>query len=72
MKNHNWEYKKVSKLCGEAAFNYIIRAIDDALKNNISAVVTGPINKESINLAGKKYSGHTEILLNIQKQKIML
>ena len=69
LKNHNWEYKKVSKLCGEAAFNYIIRAIDDALKNNISAVVTGPINKESINLAGKKYSGHTEIFAEYTKAK---
>ena len=56
-----WEYKKSSALCGEASFQYVVRGIKEALNKNVQAVVTAPINKESINLAGHKYSGHTEI-----------
>ena len=54
-------YKKVQKLCGEASFQYIIKAIDLAMTGKLHAVVTGPINKEAINEAGHNYSGHTEI-----------
>ena len=58
---NSWEYKKPQALCGEASFNYVIKAIDLALKHKISAVITAPINKESIHMAGHHYSGHTEI-----------
>ena len=54
-------YKKVQKLCGEASFQYIIKGIELALAGDIQAVVTGPINKEALNAAGRNYSGHTEI-----------
>ncbi len=58
---NSWKYKMPQVLCGEASFNYIIKAIDLALKHEISAVITAPINKESIHMAGHHYSGHTEI-----------
>ena len=54
-------YKKVQALCGEASFQYVIKGIEMASSGKLHAVVTGPINKESINLAGRHYSGHTEI-----------
>ena len=57
----SWSYKKVCKTSGEASFNYIVKAIELAMDKKAQAVVTGPINKESINLAGHHYSGHTEI-----------
>ncbi|MDR1376308.1 MAG: 4-hydroxythreonine-4-phosphate dehydrogenase PdxA [Synergistaceae bacterium] len=57
----SFEYKKVQKLCGEASFQYVVKGIELAMKKEIQAVVTGPINKESVNLAGHHYSGHTEI-----------
>lgn len=56
-----WEYKKPSKLCGEASFQYVTYAIELAKQRKISAVITAPINKEAINMAGHAYSGHTEI-----------
>ncbi|MDR2746103.1 MAG: 4-hydroxythreonine-4-phosphate dehydrogenase PdxA, partial [Treponema sp.] len=56
-----YRYGQVSALSGEASFQYVIRAIKDALSGLIDAVVTGPINKEAINLAGRRYAGHTEI-----------
>lgn len=56
-----WTYKKVCRLSGEASFRYIQEAIAFAMAGRCAAVVTGPINKEAINLAGHHYSGHTEI-----------
>jgi 4-hydroxythreonine-4-phosphate dehydrogenase len=61
LKSGSWEYKKVCRLCGEASFHYILKGIDLAMNKQVHAVVTGPINKEAINLAGYHYSGHTEI-----------
>ena len=56
-----WQYKSVCKNSGEAAFQYIVKGIALAMERKVDAVVTGPINKEAINLAGHHYSGHTEI-----------
>ena len=61
LKPNGWEYKKVSALCGEASFQYVVYAIELAKRHEIEAVITAPINKESINMAGHHYSGHTEI-----------
>lgn len=62
-----WEYGKVDRICGEAAYSYITYAIDLAIKNIIDGVVTGPINKEAFNLAGYHFSGHTEIFAHQTK-----
>ena len=51
----------VSAACGSAAFQYIEKAIALAQEKAIAAVVTGPINKEALNLAGHPFAGHTEI-----------
>jgi len=64
----SWPYKKVGALQGEAAFNYVKKATELAIDKRINAIVTGPINKESINLAGYHYSGHTEILADLTHQ----
>ena len=54
-------FGKVSKMCGEAAFQYVVKVIDLAMKGEIDATVTNALNKEAINMAGHHYSGHTEI-----------
>jgi len=69
MKAGSWEYKKVCKTSGAAAFRYIILGIQLALEHKVDAVVTGPINKEAINLAGHHYSGHTEIFADFTGTK---
>lgn len=51
----------VSASCGNASFSYITEAIKLALESELDAVVTGPINKEALNLAGHHFAGHTEI-----------
>lgn len=57
-----YPYSSVLKLTGEAAFSYVEKAIQLALDNKIDAIVTAPINKEAIQLAGHNFPGHTEIL----------
>ena len=51
----------ISKKSGDASFRYVEKAIRDALEKKISAVVTCPISKEAVNLAGHHFAGHTEI-----------
>jgi len=52
---------KISKMAGSAAFEAVREAIRLAMADKVDATVTGPISKESINLAGHRFSGHTEI-----------
>ena len=54
---------------GKAAFDYIWTGIDLALQNRIRAIVTAPINKEALRLAGFRYPGHTEILADFSETK---
>ena len=53
---------QVSPKAGKAAVEFLLEAINLALNQEIHAIVTAPINKEAINLAGHYYQGHTEIL----------
>jgi 4-hydroxythreonine-4-phosphate dehydrogenase len=57
----SWKLGEVSKEAGEAAFRYVEAGIQLALKNEVDADVTAPINKEAIQLAGHHFPGHTEI-----------
>ncbi len=52
---------KVSAVCGEAAFRYVIAGIDAGLAGEVDAVCTGPLNKEALHAAGHRFPGHTEI-----------
>ena len=47
--------------CGKAAYEYIITGINLALAGSVDAIVTCPINKEALKMAGIPYPGHTEI-----------
>jgi 4-hydroxythreonine-4-phosphate dehydrogenase len=58
---------KVSAACGRAAYIYIEKAIEAALAGKIEGVVTAPIHKESLNLSGVKFPGHTEIFTALTK-----
>ena len=62
---HSWDYGKISVAAGEAAFRYVEKAVALAMEKSLAAIVTGPINKEAINLAGHHYAGHTEILAHL-------
>lgn len=54
--------REVSALAGDAAFQYLVSAIQLVQKGFADAIVTAPLNKEALHLAGHHYPGHTEIL----------
>jgi len=47
---------------GAASFSFIKAAVSYVTSGKASAVVTAPISKESLHLAGIKFPGHTEML----------
>lgn len=53
---------KLSADAGRAAVDYVFRACDLATAGAVQAVVTAPLNKEAMHLAGFQYAGHTELL----------
>jgi len=53
---------QVSAEAGRAAFDFLCRAIDEALMGRAHALVTTPLHKEGLRAAGLAYPGHTEIL----------
>ncbi len=53
---------KISAEAGRVAGRSVEWAARAALRGDISAIVTAPLNKESLRAAGFKYPGHTELL----------
>ena len=49
----------------DAAYRYIVSAAQMALANEVSALVTAPINKEWLNRAGHRFPGHSELLAEL-------
>ena len=56
-----FEYRKVSAMCGQAAYDYIAKSIEITMSGQADAVATTPINKESLHAAEVPFIGHTEI-----------
>ncbi len=53
---------RIDARAGEAAFQALITALDFALAGRVAGLVTAPLNKKALWLAGHRYPGHTEIL----------
>jgi len=53
---------QVSNATGRASIEYVEVGVQHALKGEIDALVTAPINKAAIRLAGCPFIGHTELL----------
>lgn len=54
-------FGKVCGMCGKAAYEYIAKSIELAMNQEVLAVATPPINKESLRAGNINYIGHTEI-----------
>ena len=54
---------EISKHTGEAAYHYLTDAIDATLAGHFDGIVTCPLHKEALSLAGVTHPGHTEILV---------
>jgi 4-hydroxythreonine-4-phosphate dehydrogenase len=64
---HNIDIEQVGRghVCpevGKAGYEYLERAAQYALKNEVGAIVTPPLNKEALSEAGWIGIGHTELL----------
>jgi 4-hydroxythreonine-4-phosphate dehydrogenase len=55
----------LSGAAGRAAYDIIVRAVDDARRGVVQAIATAPVNKEAFRLAGLSWSGHTDLLAHL-------
>jgi 4-hydroxythreonine-4-phosphate dehydrogenase len=55
-------FGQLSAAAGRAAADYVMRAVELAQSGAVAGIVTAPINKEALRLAGVPYPGHTEML----------
>jgi 4-hydroxythreonine-4-phosphate dehydrogenase len=55
----------ISAAAGTASLEYIQVAVEAALNKRVDAIVTAPIHKKAIHLAGSQYIGHTEIIADL-------
>ena len=60
---------EVSAEAGNAAFQYLAKAIALAKDKEIDAICTAPLNKEALQKGGHLYPGHTEILAELTGTK---
>jgi 4-hydroxythreonine-4-phosphate dehydrogenase len=58
-------YGSPTKGSGDAVFHYIKAASSLCLSGRAGALVTAPLNKAALNLAGHNYPGHTELLAEL-------
>lgn len=53
---------RIDARAGQAAYDYLVAATRSALRGEIDAITTAPLNKAALHAAGLNYPGHTEIL----------
>ena len=54
---------------GRFAYLAVERAVRLAAEGRIDGIVTAPLNKEALNLAGHRFAGHTDMLASLTGQK---
>jgi 4-hydroxythreonine-4-phosphate dehydrogenase len=59
------QWGRVQAQAGRAAFDYIRSAIELALRGEIEAIATAPINKEALQLGGVPFLDHTAMLAKL-------
>src|SRR6202041_3741 len=61
----NLPWGKLSPICGDAAYQFIVRAVELANREQIDAICTAPLNKEALHAGGHIFPGHTELLAQL-------
>ena len=61
-----------TKFSGKASLNYISQAIKLLNNKTIDCLVTAPISKNAISLAGSKYKGHTDLLEDVFNKDLVV
>lgn len=60
---------QVSAAGGEWAYRAVVRATELVQAGGADAIVTGPLSKEALHLAGHPFEGHTELLAHLTGQR---
>jgi len=60
-----FEPGQMSAEAGRAAYDCLIRAVDQARAGRVVALATAPISKEALALAGLPWRGHTDLLAHL-------
>ncbi|MCC6494066.1 MAG: 4-hydroxythreonine-4-phosphate dehydrogenase PdxA, partial [Pirellulales bacterium] len=55
----------VSADCGRAGLAYVRTAVEHCLAGRALGIVTAPLNKEAVTLAGESFCGHTEYIADL-------
>ncbi len=63
---------KIDQANGKFTLKSFVSATDDLIEGKIDCLVTAPLNKQQINLAGIDFIGHTEYLADAAKTKSVL
>lgn len=63
------QYGTVSKSAGRTAGTAIEQAVDLCLKGRAQAMVTAPVSKEALNLAGYNFPGQTEMVALLSRSQ---
>jgi 4-hydroxythreonine-4-phosphate dehydrogenase len=50
---------------GRAAYDVIVRAVEDARHGRVDAIATAPVSKEALGMAGLPWRGHTDLLAHL-------
>lgn len=56
---------KPQAMAGKASVEFVIKATEMAMRDEVDGIVTAPLNKEAMNMAGYAYPGHTELLAEL-------
>jgi len=56
---------QVTAAAGQAAYDIVVRAVNDARRGEVDAVATAPISKAAFALAGLPWKGHTDLLAHL-------
>ena len=63
--SETFEAGQLSGEAGRAAYEAIVRAVDDVRSGKVAAIATAPVNKEAFRLAGLPWNGHTDLLAHL-------
>ncbi|MED4129172.1 4-hydroxythreonine-4-phosphate dehydrogenase PdxA [Shouchella miscanthi] len=58
-------FGEVAAVVGDAAYQYLAKAVSLAQAHEINSICTAPLNKEALHKGGHLYPGHTEILATL-------
>src|SRR5262245_30008764 len=56
---------QISAAGGEAAYQFVVKAVEVAMAGQIAVIVTAPLNKAAMHAAGHHFDGHTELLAHL-------